>query len=80
MRQSRRMSLVESLTNVSVGFAVSFTANMIVLPAFGYPISVREGLAMGAIFTGIAVVRSYAIRRLFNGIERPAPPRQEALL
>lgn len=80
MMQSRRMSLVEALTNVSLGFGVSFVANMIVLPAFGYPVTVKEGLSIGAIFTGIAVVRSYVIRRVFEALRvSPVEPKGEGV-
>jgi hypothetical protein len=33
---------------------------------FGWHISTRENLTLGVIYTGISLVRSYGLRRLFN--------------
>ena len=33
--QTKRQSLIETLTNVGIGWFISFIANMIVLPLFG---------------------------------------------
>ena len=66
--QSRMGSLVESLVNVVIGFAINFGVNLIVLPMFfGHSISMTSNLLMGLIFTAVSVARSYAIRRWFNG-------------
>lgn len=68
MKQSRRMSLIESLTNVSVGYAVAVLAQLAVFPIFGLRASLSDNLAIAAIFTGISIGRSYAIRRAFEAI------------
>lgn len=64
--QSRKGSLIESCINVVIGYGISFTANALVLPLFGFNISISQNLAIGAIFTVISIVRSYIIRRYFN--------------
>lgn len=64
--QTRRGSLLESLVNIVVGYTVNFTANLLVFPLFGWHISTRENLTLGVIYTGISLVRSYGLRRLFN--------------
>lgn len=64
--QSRLASLIESCVNVGIGFSVSLLANLAVLPAFGYPVTVHDAFGMGLIFTAISVVRSYLVRRFFN--------------
>lgn len=66
--QSRVASAVESVVNVLVGYLVSVAANLLVLPAFGYPVSVGDSFAIGAAFTVISLLRSYIIRRLFNAL------------
>jgi hypothetical protein len=68
MKQSRRMSLVESLVNVAVGLHVAVVTQIAVFPLFGLHASLSENLAIGAIFTGASIARSYALRRLFETI------------
>ena len=66
MRQTRRMSLVEAITNVAVGYAMAVAMQLLVFPWFGLHASIGENLAIGALFTGISLVRGYALRRLFE--------------
>lgn len=68
MTQSRRCSALESCMNIAVGFSINFTANMTVFPLFGWHISAEQNLGLGAIYTGISLVRSYCLRRVFNRI------------
>jgi len=68
MRQSKRMSLLESLINVAVGYGVAVTAQIIIFPLFGINIALSDNLAIGAVFTAISIVRSYTLRRLFEEI------------
>lgn len=66
--QSKLNSLTESLTNVGVGFLINFFANMIIMPQFGFNISLGQNLALGAIFTVISIIRGYIVRRYFNSL------------
>lgn len=68
MRQSRRMSFLESLTNVAVGYGVAVTAQIAVFPLFGLEVSLSDNLVIGAIFTGISILRSFTLRRIFEEI------------
>jgi len=68
MRQSRRMSLAESLTNVAVGYGIAVATQIAVFPLFGLEVRLSDNLAMGAIFTGVSILRSYSLRRLFEAI------------
>ena len=64
--QSRTMSLIEALANVLVGYGVAVTTQAVVFPLFGLHASLDQNLAIGLIFTGVSLVRSYMLRRLFN--------------
>ena len=66
MTQSRRLSLVEAITNVAVGYVLAVITQIVVFPWFGIHPSIGENLAIGSIFTGISLLRSYALRRLFE--------------
>ena len=68
MKQSRLMSLVESLANVLVGYVVAVVTQMAVFPLFGLAVSVTENLLIGLIFTAVSIVRSYALRRGFEAL------------
>jgi hypothetical protein len=60
------MSLIEAIANVAVGFALAVAAQIVVFPWFGLHASLGENLTIGALFTGISLLRSYALRRLFE--------------
>lgn len=64
--QSRRMSAVESVTNVVVGYLVACAAQFIVFPWFGIQATLGQNLTIGGIFTAISLVRSYTLRRIFE--------------
>ena len=66
MTQSRAHSLVESFTNIAVGFGVAVGAQYAIFPVFGLHASHSEHLAIGSFFTAVSLVRSYCLRRLFN--------------
>lgn len=68
MKQSRLMSAVEAVTNVAVGFGVAVLTQALVFPLFGIHATMGEHLAIGGVFTVVSVVRSYALRRLFEAV------------
>ena len=68
MTQSRRMSLIEAVANLGVGFVLAVATQIVVFPWFGPHPSLGENLALGAVFVGISLLRSYALRRFFDTI------------
>lgn len=66
MNQTRLGSLIEAIINVIIGFGINFGANLLILPLFGFNISLVNNFLMGLIYTVISVARSYFIRRFFN--------------
>jgi putative effector of murein hydrolase len=66
MTQSRWLSLIEAITNVAVGYVLAVFTQILVFPWFGIHPSLGENLAIGSVFTGISLLRSYALRRLFE--------------
>ena len=64
--QSRRQSLIEAITNVVVGYALALLTQIVVFPWFGLKVSLNDNLAIGAIFVIISLLRSYALRQLFE--------------
>jgi len=66
VRQSRRMSLVEAVANVVVGYGIAVLAQVVVFPWFGLHATLAENMTMGALFTVVSILRSYSLRRLFD--------------
>ena len=66
--QSRWMSLVEAATNIAVGYCLAVLTQVLVFPLFGLSVSLGENLGIGAVFTVVSLVRSFVLRRIFNGL------------
>lgn len=66
MKQSRRASIIESLANVAIGYGVAVGAQIAIFPLFGVEISLSANFAIGLLFTVVSIIRSYAVRRLFE--------------
>jgi divalent metal cation (Fe/Co/Zn/Cd) transporter len=64
--QSRRHSLIETVTGVAVGFVVSVTASFVVYPAFGHSFTLSQNIGITIIFTVLSIARGYVVRRVFN--------------
>ena len=56
MSQSRRMSMVEAATNVTVGYVLAVATQIVVFPRFDLHPSLGEELTIGALFTVISLV------------------------
>jgi hypothetical protein len=68
MKQSRRMSLVESVANVVVGYGIAVVTQMLIFPIFALYTTLAQNLQMGAVFTIVSIARSFALRRVFEAI------------
>lgn len=70
MSQSRFLSLIESVTNLIVGYALALATQIVVFPWFGLHPSIGQNLAIGALFGAMSLLRSFALRRLFENWRR----------
>jgi len=70
MSQSRFMSLIESVTNLIVGYALAVATQIVVFPWFGLNPTVGQNLTIGALFSAMSLLRSFALRRLFENWRR----------
>lgn len=64
--QSRRSSAFEAVANVIIGYWVALAAQVVIFPLYGVRLAASEHVTIGAAFTVVSLVRSYALRRLFN--------------
>jgi hypothetical protein len=69
MAQTKLGSFVEAWANIAVGFTINWCANMLVLPLFGFHVTGSQAFGIGIIFTVISLLRSYLLRRYFNGLK-----------
>ena len=68
--QTKRQSAIESLTSTTIGIIIGIVLNVTILPIFGYPVSLSDSLWISVIFTAVSVIRSYAVRRIFNSKDK----------
>ena len=66
MKQSRAFSLLEAQSNVAVGLLVARGTQLVVFHLFGIAVSTGEPLTITYAFTAVSILRSYALRRLFE--------------
>ena len=62
---STRRAIIEAWSNLSIGFAINFAANLAILPLIGTHVSASDNWWMGWIYTSISVVRSFGLRLFF---------------
>lgn len=68
--QTKTQSFIEALTGTFIGFLIATVANWLVLPLYGFEVSITASVEIAVIFTFISIARSYLVRRLFNAIHR----------
>ena len=71
-QDSKKKSIIESITDIVIGFLMYLPINFFVLPMFSDQIANQEivgFLQITAVFTMVAFVRKYAIRRWFSSMQ-----------
>ena len=72
LRDSKRRSLIETVIDAGIGFVLYLPINFGILPLFAEQISSYDFvgfLQLSAIFTVIALLRKYTIRRWFENLK-----------
>ena len=73
LRDSKKKSMIETVIDVLIGFVMYLPINFLILPLFDEQISSYDILGffqLSAIFTVIALVRKYTIRRWFENLKQ----------
>lgn len=73
--QTKKMSLIETLSSVAIGYIISLAAQMIIFPFFNIEVSLTDNLLIGLFFTAVSIIRGYYVRRFFNWIKIKKTPR-----
>ena len=67
MKQSKVESLVEAIINTFIGFIITIIFSPLIYHITNVPISHSQMGYTTLLFTVLSVIRSYVIRRYFNG-------------
>lgn len=70
--QSKKLSLIESITNVVTGFGIGLLTQMLIFPLYGLKVSAIANISMTCIFAVTSFARSYVVRRIFNRLNEKA--------
>jgi len=63
--QSKKYSLIESISNVIIGYSVAILSQIIIFPFFDIHIPLSDNILIGLWFSLISICKTYLVRRLF---------------
>lgn len=66
MSQSKKQSVIESVTQTMIGLITSIAVQLIIYPLMDIPVSFKQNLIITSIFFTVSIIRGYVVRRLFN--------------
>ena len=68
LMQSKKLSIIESLTNILVGLLTSFAIQLVIYPILDIPVTIKQNVIITIVFFIASFIRGYLIRRFFNRI------------
>ena len=66
MKQTKKQSLIEVITNTAIGFLISLVSTFIIFPLVDIESTGGKNVIITIFFTAISIARSYIVRRYFN--------------
>ena len=67
--QSKKKSIIESVTNTTIGLVTSFLIQIILYPFMGIPVTFSQNIIITIVFFLASIVRGYLVRRFFNKVK-----------
>jgi hypothetical protein len=64
--QTKKNSLIESVTNTVIGFIISLLIQLIIYPVMDIPVTFNQNITITLVFTIVSIIRGYIIRRFFT--------------
>jgi hypothetical protein len=64
--QTSLSSLIESVVNVFTGMIINLIAQIVIFPIYGIKTTIQTNIQIVGIFTILAIIRTYSLRRIFN--------------
>jgi len=69
--QTARQSFIEALAGTAIGFVIALVSQVWITGYYKIPTSLQQDVLITCFFTGISIIRGYAVRRFFNWLHRP---------
>jgi hypothetical protein len=66
MKQTKKQSIIESITQTVIGLVTSFLIQLIIYPILNIPVTFSQNLIITFVFFLASILRGYLIRRFFN--------------
>jgi len=70
--QTKRMSIIESVSNTLIGLLTSFIIQLIIYPTLDIKVSIGQNVIITFVFFIASIVRGYLVRRFFTKIKYEA--------
>jgi len=67
--QSKKLSIIEAVSNTIIGLVTSFAIQLIIYPFLNIEVSISQNILITFIFFIASIIRGYLVRRLFNKIK-----------
>ena len=67
--QSKKLSIIEAITNTITGLIVSFGIQLLIYPFLDIEVSLNQNIFITIVFFIASFLRSYIIRRIFTKIK-----------
>lgn len=68
--QTKFQSALEVLAGTAIGFIIAFLAQLWITHYYAIQSSLQQDFFITIFFTGISILRGYAVRRFFNWLFR----------
>ena len=72
--QSRSASFFEALTSTVLGFLLAVWVQRLLFPTLGHDLSLTDNALVASVFTLLSLLRSFALRRVFEVVSRGGGP------
>lgn len=64
--QTKKQSLIESISTTVIGFIISLMSTFFILPILGIQSTPIKNIKLTLFFTAVSILRGYYVRRWFN--------------
>jgi hypothetical protein len=64
--QSKKLSIIESITQTVIGLGISFCIQIVIYPLMGIPVTIKQNIVITIVFFLASLIRGYFVRRYFN--------------
>ena len=61
--------MIETMTNIAVGFVISLISQIVIFHFYDVQMSLWDNIEITLWFTVVSIVRGYTLRRIFNSLK-----------